>query len=581
MMTSIRNCGYIVDDRMQEEQSDIALPNAADLARHVHFSPNQGKIWLDEQRCVMQTMPALSSSRHEIIQSIGTERARRLYMRAGYTNGKIDAELACKSRPNANLTDLFLAGPQLHMLRGMVRVAPLVLELDPAQKHFLVEATWIDSYEVDICLAETGVLAWPVCWNLLGYACGFSSNIMGFDILFKEVSCRGKGDKECRIIGKPVAEWDNAEDHHFFSSSDSLLDELHSIQAQVYQNGSNEADEQIFSTLVGESSIFKEMCNLANKAATSRASVLLTGETGVGKEMIAKGIHLHSERSEHAFIAFNCAAIPPDLLEAELFGVEKGAYTGATHSRPGRFERADKGTIFLDEVVELSARAQASLLRVLQEREFEPVGGTKIRRTDVRIIAATNEDLEAAVKAGDFRADLYYRLNVFPLHVPPLRERHDDIPLLVDYFVEKYEKLYTKTTLGISDKAMSWLLSHPWPGNIRELENAIERGVILTEENRRITADSVLPGMSGRQPDPGDIEIDGLVQTTSDPVPPKESGSWVDTVFEQSLSIDNVESALVNKAMELAGNNVSKAGRLLGLSRPAFAYRLKKLQART
>jgi DNA-binding NtrC family response regulator len=563
---------------MQKKQPVIALPNAADLARHVHFSPNQGKIWLDEQRCVMQTMPALSSSRHEIIQSIGTERARGLYMRAGYRNGKIDAELARKSRPNASLADLFLAGPQLHMLRGMVRVEPLVLELDPAQKHFLMEHIWIDSYEVDICLAETGVLAWPVCWNLLGYACGFSSNIMGFDILFKEVSCRGKGDTECRIIGKPLAEWDNGEDYQIFSSSDSILDELFSIQANVSQTGSNEEDEQIFSTLVGESSIFKKTCSLANKAATSEASVLLTGETGVGKEMIAKGIHLHSKRSDQDFVALNCAAIPPDLLEAELFGVEKGAYTGATHSRPGRFERADKGTIFLDEVVELSARAQASLLRVLQEREFEPVGGTKTRRTDVRIIAATNEDLETAVKAGRFRADLYYRLNVFPLHIPPLRERHDDIPLLVNYFIEKYERLYTKKTQGISDKAMSWLLSHSWPGNIRELENAIERGVILTEENQRISADSVLPGMSGRQPDPSDIEIDGLVETTRDPVPSTESESWIDTVFEQSLSIDNVESALVDKAMELSGNNVSKAARILGLSRPAFAYRLKKLQ---
>jgi transcriptional regulator with GAF, ATPase, and Fis domain len=566
---------------MKKIQPAIALPNASDLARHVHFSPNEGKIWLDEQRCVMQTMPALSSSRHEIIQSVGTERARSLYMRAGYRNGKVDAELARKSRPNANIEDLFLAGPQLHMLRGMVRVEPLVLELDLANKHFLMEHIWIDSYEVDICLAQTGVLAWPVCWNLLGYACGFSSNIMGFDILFKEVSCRGKGDNECRIIGKPVEAWDDAEDYQIFSSSDSLLDELLSIQAQVSQHSSNEEDERIFSTLVGESSIFKKMCALANKAATSQASVLLMGETGVGKEMIAKGIHLHSQRAEEAFVAFNCAAIPPDLLEAELFGVEKGAYTGATHSRPGRFERADKGTIFLDEVVELSARAQASLLRVLQEREFEPVGGTKTRTIDVRIIAATNEDLEAAVKAGKFRADLYYRLNVFPLFVPPLRERQDDIPLLVNYFIEKYERLYTKQTLGISDKAMSLLLSQPWPGNIRELENAIERGVILTEENQRITADSVLPALAGRQADLDDmeIEIDGLGQTTNNPVQSEEPASWIDTIFEQSLSIENVESALVNKAMELSGDNVSKAGRLLGLTRPAFSYRLKKLRA--
>ena len=563
---------------MQKEPSAIALPNAADLARQVHFCPEQGKIWLDEQRCVMQTIPALSSSRHEIIQSIGTERARSLYMRAGYRNGGIDAELARKSRPNASLTDLFLAGPQLHMLRGMAQVKPLVLELDPAQGHFLMEHLWIDSYEVDISLAEKGVLGWPVCWNLLGYACGFSSNIMGFDILFKEVSCRGKGDSECRIVGKSLAEWDNAEDYQIFSSSDSLLDALYSVQAQVLLGAASEIDESIFSTLVGKSKVFEKMCSLANKVATSKASVLLTGETGVGKEMIAKGIHLHSERSDQAFIALNCAAIPQELLEAELFGVEKGAYTGATHSRPGRFERADKGTIFLDEVAELSARAQASLLRVLQEREIEAVGGTKIRRIDVRVIAATNEDLEAEVKAGKFRADLYYRLNVFPLHIPPLRERHDDIPLLVNYFVDKYETLYTKKTMGLTDKAMSQLLNHQWPGNIRELENAIERGVILTEENQRITADSVLPGMAGQQHNQDDLEISGLTHATTDPVPDKVPDSWADTIFEQSISMHDVESVLVTKAIALSGDNISKAARLLGLSRPAFAYRLAKLQ---
>tara|TARA_R110001592_G_scaffold363372_1_gene686044 strand:+ start:154783 stop:156504 length:1722 start_codon:yes stop_codon:yes gene_type:complete len=568
----------MLNDRMQKKQPAIEFPNAADLARHVHFSPEQGKIWLDEQRCVLQTIPALSSSRHEIIQSIGTERARGLYMRAGYRNGKVDAELARKSRPGASIKDLFLAGPQLHMLRGMVQVEPLVLELDPARGHFLMEHIWIDSYEVDISLAEKGVLDWPVCWNLLGYACGFGSNIMGFDILFKEVSCRGQGDNECRIIGKSLAEWDNAEDYQIFSRSDSLLDTLYSVQAQVALGVSGEDDEGIFSTLVGESRVFKTTCSLANKVASSKASVLLTGETGVGKEMIAKGIHLHSERSDQAFVAINCAAIPQELLEAELFGVEKGAYTGATHSRQGRFERADKGTIFLDEVVELSARAQASLLRVLQEHEFEPVGGTKTRRVDVRIIAATNENLEDAVKTRKFRADLYYRLNVFPLHIPPLRERLDDIPLLVSFFVKKYESLYTKKTLGLSDRAINQLLHHQWPGNIRELENAVERGVILTEENQRITLDSVLPGAGEENAIQVDTDIAGLAQATTDPVKDREPDSWADTIFSQSISMDDVESVLVQKAMSLAGDNVSKAARLLGLSRPAFAYRLAKLQ---
>ncbi|MBT5701978.1 MAG: sigma 54-interacting transcriptional regulator [Gammaproteobacteria bacterium] len=556
----------------------IQLPDASDLSSHVHFNPEQGKVWLDEQRGILQTLPAMATIWREIVTSIGVERSRNLFMRSGFRNGEIDAELARKQRPKASLTDLFLAGPQLHMLRGMAKVVPTKLEIDPAEKQFLMEFTWVDSYEVDISLAEMGVLDLPVCWNLLGYACGFSAAIMGFDILFREVSCRGKGDSECRIIGKPLAEWEDAADYGIFSSSDSLIETLYDLQAKSIGQSSFEdgSEERIFSTLIGESAVFKKMCTMANKVATSKASVLLTGETGVGKEMIAKGIHMHSERSEMPFIALNCAAIPQELLEAELFGVEKGAFTGATHARKGRFERANMGTIFLDEVVELSARAQASLLRVLQEREFEPVGGTQTRSVDVRIIAATNEDLEEAVKLGKFRADLFYRLNVFPLHIPPLRERHDDIPLLVEFFVDKYESLYTTKTLGLTDRAMGHLLNHPWPGNIRELENTIERGVILTEKNQRITADSLLSGTSAAaQPLDVDIAIDGLTATTS-----TGSGhsSWADTIFEQSVSMEAVEAELVRKAMALSEDNVSKAARLLGLSRPAFAYRLAKLQ---
>jgi DNA-binding NtrC family response regulator len=554
----------------------VELPDSSDLSRHVHFNPDQGKVWVDEQRGILQTLPAMTCLWREIVDSMGIERSRNLFMRSGYRNGQADAELARQHRPNEDITNLFLAGPQLHMLRGMAKVEPLRLEIGPAEGHFLMEHIWTDSYEVEISLAEMGVLDIPVCWNLLGYACGYSSTIMGFDILFKEVSCRGRGDSECRVIGKPLAEWDNADDYRIFSESDSIIETLYDLQAQVTANSSAEhnGEERIFSTLVGESKVFRDMCSMANKVATSRASVLLTGETGVGKEMIAKGIHLHSDRSDQPFIAVNCAAIPQELLEAELFGVEKGAYTGATHSRKGRFELAHQGTIFLDEVIELSARAQASLLRVLQEREFEPVGGTKTRGVDIRIIAATNEDLEEAVKLKTFRADLFYRLNVFPLHIPPLRERHDDIPLLVEFFVEKYESLYTTKTLGLSDRAMSHLLHHQWPGNIRELENTIERGVILTEKNHRITIDSILPGTQEEQLAEEDATIDGLISQSGD-----SSFTWMDAIFDQSISMEEVEEQLVSKAMELSGDNVSKAARLLGLSRPAFAYRLSKLEA--
>jgi DNA-binding NtrC family response regulator len=555
------------------------FPIGTDLSAEVHFEPEQGKIWLDEQRVILNTVPALATIWHEIVRSLGIERARSVFMRSGFKNGQVDAELARKHRPNTSSPDLFLAGPQLHMLRGMVTVRPEVLEIDAERKHFRMEHVWVDSYEVDIALGEMGVVDLPVCWGLLGYACGFSSTIMGFDILFKEITCRGKGDDMCRVIGKPAAEWEDAEDFEIFTKSEYLIEVLYDLQTKIAARSDDEGERQVFSKLVGKSQIFKQMCSLANKVASSKASVLLTGETGVGKEMVAQEIHNQSDRAGQPFIAINCAAIPQELIEAELFGVEKGAYTGATHSRQGRFERAHRGTIFLDEVIELSPRAQASLLRVLQEREFDRVGGTQVVQVDVRLIAATNEKLEDAVKQGKFRADLYYRLNVFPLEIPPLRERHDDIPLLAEFFIEKYESLYAKKTLGLTDRALSHLLNYQWPGNIRELENVIERGVILTEKGQSISLNSLYGGtpettMLHRQ----DTPIDGL--TTDKPGAGKAAAatSWPEAIFENAIPMDEVESILVCRAMELSNDNVSKAARLLGMSRPAFAYRLAKLK---
>lgn len=284
-------------------------------------------------------------------------------------------------------------------------------------------------------------------------------------------------------------------------------------------------------------------------------------------------MHLRSKRAAEPFVAVNCAAIPPDLIESELFGVEKGAFTGATHPRMGRFERADKGTIFLDEVIELSPRAQASLLRVLQEGELERVGDNRTRKIDVRVIAATHEDLAEAVKAGRFRADLYYRLNVFPVAIPALRERREDIPLLVEHFLQRFHEEYGKRTLGLSDKALEACLHYSWPGNIRELENVIERGIILTEPNESISVPALFP----RPPKETSIDSE---RVSSDGVliqPDNGQGSWISQLLGSGLSLDEIEESLMREAMQQANQNVSGAARLLGLSRPALAYRLKKI----
>jgi len=233
--------------------------------------------------------------------------------------------------------------------------------------------------------------------------------------------------------------------------------------------------------IVGSSGALQKVLSLVSKVAPTDATVLITGETGTGKELVARAIHRRSRRSSRAFVSVNCAAIPRDLIASELFGHEKGSFTGALQRRLGRFELAEGGTIFLDEVGELPLETQIALLRVLQEHEFERVGGTRSIRTNVRVIAATNRNLQAAIAAGTFRSDLFYRLNVFPIDMPPLRERREDIPVLVEYFVDYCARKVGKNIQGITKESLDLLRSYPWPGNIRELQNVIERSVIMCE----------------------------------------------------------------------------------------------------
>jgi len=237
----------------------------------------------------------------------------------------------------------------------------------------------------------------------------------------------------------------------------------------------------MFEEIVGTSPALQTVLSLISKVAPTDSSVLITGETGTGKELVARAIHRRSGRSSRPFVSVNCAAIPRDLIGSELFGHEKGAFTGATQRRLGRFELAEGGTIFLDEIGELSAETQIALLRVLQEHEFERVGGAGTIRANVRVIAATNRDLEAAVAASLFRRDLFYRLNVFPIEMPPLRERREDIPMLVEYFIDRYARRAGKSFQTLNKKSLDLLQSYSWPGNIRELQNVIERSVIVCD----------------------------------------------------------------------------------------------------
>jgi PAS domain S-box-containing protein len=301
-------------------------------------------------------------------------------------------------------------------------------------------------------------------------------------MLHRTVPLRDKAGKIVKWYGTSfdIEDRKRAED-----SLQSALDEVQKLKDQLHKENIALRDEidkaSMFEEIVGNSRALQAVLSRVSKVAPTDSTVLISGETGTGKELIARAIHKRSQRASRAFVSVNCAAIPRDLIASELFGHEKGAFTGAMQQRLGRFEMAAGGTIFLDEVGELPVETQIALLRVLQEREFDRVGGTRSIQTDVRVIAATNRDLRAAIAAGMFRSDLFYRLNVFPIDIPPLRERQEDIPVLIAYFIDRYARKAGRKITGISKQSLDLLRSYSWPGNIRELQNLIERSVILCE----------------------------------------------------------------------------------------------------
>ena len=294
-----------------------------------------------------------------------------------------------------------------------------------------------------------------------------------------------------------VSFWEEAKHLDKKAVLESAVEELELLRERLDKENLALRDEvdrvAMFQEIVGSSPALQAVLSRAIKVAATDSTVLLTGETGTGKELVARAIHRRSDRVSRPFVGVNCAAMPRDLIASELFGHEKGAFTGATGQRLGRFELANGGTIFLDEVGELPVETQIALLRVLQEHEFERVGGTGRIRADVRVIAATNRDLQAAISTGSFRSDLFYRLNVFPIEIPSLQERREDIPLLVEYFIDRYARKAGKNIRHVNKKTLQLLQSYPWPGNIRELQNVIERSVILCETDIFSIDESWLP----------------------------------------------------------------------------------------
>jgi len=370
----------------------------------VHFSARDGRIWLAGQRMLLVHAASLGALRRELMGTIGREQTRRLLMRAGYASGERDGALARQVRGDASVLDMFAVGPQLHMLEGAAQVTPESCEIDLPAGRFHGVFRWDHSWEVEAHVRDFGPQDEPVCWMLLGYASGYTSAFMGRPTLFKEVACAACGQPSCRIEGRVLGDWPDAEALADDYAADSMIVRLEDLQSQVDTLRSTLQPADELGPLIGRSKAFDAAAGLLRKAAATQVTVLLTGETGVGKERFARALHAMSARAGKPFVAVNCAALPAELIESELFGAEKGAFTGAGAARPGRFERADGGTLLLDELGELPLTAQAKLLRVLQQGEIERLGGTQTRKVDVRVVAATNVDLQAAVASGRFRS---------------------------------------------------------------------------------------------------------------------------------------------------------------------------------
>ena len=349
------------------------------------------------------------------------------------------------------------------------------------------------------------------------------------------------------------------------------LDDLKNVIAKAIKTRTLNESELILppdeidrNGIIGSSKKMLDILDAVKRVAPTTTTVLITGETGTGKEVVAEAIHFNSPRKNNPLIKINCAAIAETLMESELFGYEKGAFTGASITKPGKFELAHKGTLFLDEVGEIPRDMQVKLLRVIQEQEFERVGGLKTIKVDVRIIAATNKNLLQDVRDGRFREDLYYRLNVFPLVMPPLRERAEDIPSFVDYFVEKFNKKLMLNITGIDEQVAKMFLAHNWPGNIRELENLLERMMLLAR-GEKITVSEI----------PDEIKS-GMVNMPGQAAP-DDKKPFKDFVRNQ---MENVESQMIVKCLEESGGNVTKAAKQLGLSRKGLQLKMIKYNLR-
>jgi len=504
--------------------------NDLHLAELLDFRPDQGIIRLHAQRVVILSAAAMGLLGKELVDTLGMETARRIAIRFGFADGYHDAVNLRERSTWATPLDGVRAGARLQTLEGIVRADVRRLEHDADTGRFEEEVYWHDSYVAEQHTHHFGKTSAPVCWSLVGYASGFASACLGQEIYFRETACVGQGGRHCAAIGRDAGSWGSDIDsiRADFQAA-SLGHEVERLRAAVGTR-LKELDrrERLLERRERELNLLRERVNrqaaakhfvagsqamqdvleLAGRVAPLDTTVLVYGESGTGKEFIVRLIHDQSPRAAAPFVSINCAALTETLLESELFGHVRGAFTGAVRDKAGLFEVAGNGTIFLDEIGEVAPPVQAKLLRALQEREIRRVGGERHIKINARVVAATNRDLRAAVDAGTFREDLYFRLGAFVITVPPLRDRREDIPPLVQSFLVRAAARMKKDVRTVSADAMSALMNHRWPGNVRELEHAIERAVIVANAASIRRRDLPPEVTQTTRPRPGDDTLD-------------------------------------------------------------------------
>jgi DNA-binding NtrC family response regulator len=521
----------------------------------------EGNIHLYGRRLVLHSIDAFTQFRKDLVEMLGLEDARRAMTRFGFFWGEADAAAMKRVFKWDDPLELMKAAFRLQCLEGVALPDLKVLAADHRKKVYHFEVTWHRSMESDQHMRELGISRHPACWNLIGYASGCATFSIGTDIYFLEEECKSRGDSICRAVGKDRVSWGkDIQPYLKYFEAEDIKGTVASLTEQLKERTRELAREREKTTapsqpepsffMEGRSKALQEVLLLSNRVALFDSSVLFTGETGVGKEVLARHVHSVSHRSKGPFVTVNCAALPETLLESELFGHKRGSFTGAIRDRVGLFEQASGGTVFLDEIGEISHAMQLRVLRVLQEKEVVRVGENLPRKIDVRVIAATNKDLDKAVSDGEFREDLLYRLKVVEIRLPPLRERGADVLPLARFIVKKLSKRLKIPNLHLDATTVDYLHSYDWPGNVRELENALERASILSR--------------------------DGVIVPENLPPSIVEKGSK--TLFKVDSTakpLAQVEIEYINAVLRSVQGNRTMASRILGIGSSTLWRKLK------